>query len=54
MDKEKCRAQSAVRQARHKARLAEKGIKQLVILAPVDLHEKIKKAAAEIIENHAR
>ncbi|MBC7074608.1 MAG: hypothetical protein H5T98_00770 [Syntrophomonadaceae bacterium] len=51
---EKRRAQNVARQARHKERLAAQGIKQLVILAPIDLHEKIKKAASEIIENHAR
>lgn len=51
---EKLRAQSAARQARFQAKLASQGVKQLVILAPVDLHAKIKAAAAEIIADQSK
>ncbi len=53
MTAEKKRAQAAARKAKERRVLADRGIKQLVIPAPVVLHAEIKEAVAAIIANHA-
>lgn len=46
------RAQARARKTAERKRLADAGIKQLVILAPVGLHDRIKIEAQRIISAH--